>query len=510
MSRKIIGLILVFALCLSLAACSTTQSNATTNNATTNNATTAQQTASPTTTGDGKLFMEDSVQLSMLIPNSVSWPYQEEWYVKKTVEEETNVILDIILIEDGKYEEKFNLLVSTGDLPDIVNQYNSKQSNTYALQGAFIDVYDYIDMTPNFEEFISENQDHVNSFKASDGALYCYPGKGQGIGNRRNWFYRKDVFEANSITVPTTPEELYDCLKQLKVIYPDSYPLVTRFHGIELMSPSWKTMDRMYYDYDKEVFVYGPAQDEWKEYLMFMSKLVSEGLTPPDMFSINTQGWIDLLVQSKGFVTVDYVGRMDSVGASGKEITPEFEFGFMAPINGITNYTAVEFSNIVIPSKSSNIENAVKLIDWYYTDEAIELLSWGKVGKTYVEVEGKKQFLASDYLKNYGLTTLGWGLVHMEDAVMSTYGAESTKATLESPQYEMRNNPAEYMSYTEEESEIKATIGQNIYKYVNENKAAFILGQKSFDEWDAYVAEIENMGLADLIDMYTQAYERYK
>jgi len=507
MSRKLICTILILALGISIAACSSTNSNEPVNSTVT---TTQQTTVGSSTPVETKLFPKDTVTLSMLIPNSVSWPYKEDWFVKRAIEEATNVILDIILIEDGKYEEKLNLLVASGDLPDIVNQYNSKQSSVYALQGAFINVEDYLDKTPNFKAFIEQNKDHVNTFKASDGKLYCYPGKGQGVGNRRNWFYRKDIFEKNNLTLPTTPDELYACLKKLKEIYPDSYPLVTRFHGIELMSPSWHTMDRVYYDFDNDKFVFGPVQDEWKDYLMFMNKLVKEGLTPPDMFSINTQGWIDLLVQSKGFITVDYAGRMDTVGTSGKEVTPELEFGFMPPINGITNYTAVEFSNIVIPTKSKNIDNTVKLMDWYYTDEAKELLSWGEVGKTYVEVDGKKQFLASNYLRDYGLTTLGWGLVFKEDAVMSTYGKGSTEATIESPQYEMRNNPAEYMAYTEEENELKATLGQDIYKYVNEYKAALILEQKSFSEWDSYVKEVEKMGLSKLLDMYTKAYERYK
>ncbi|HOJ11357.1 MAG TPA: extracellular solute-binding protein [Clostridiales bacterium] len=512
MSKKFIILVLVLAMCFSLTACTITKKADTNKDGTNEN----QQDSS--ITAEIKIFPKDKVTISMLLPNVVSWPVQDDWFAIKAIEEATNVKLDIQKVDaqGDNYNTKFSLLVAAGGLPDIVPLYSVTQGNIYAMQGAFINVENYMSKTPNLKKWIEENKDHTDTFRASNGNLYAYPGMGSGIDNRRVWFYRKDIFEKHNLKLPetpVTPDGLYDILKKLKELYPDSYPLGNRSHGIELMSPSWHTMERVYYDFDNNKFVFGPVEDEWKEFLMFMNKLIKEQLTPPDMFSITTTGWIDLLVQNKAFITVDYVGRMDSVGASGKEYNPNFEFGFMPPVNGVAKYTAVEYGCTLVSSSSRKIDDVIKLMDWFYTDEAIELLTWGKEGKTYKIIDGKKQFIADsyhDFVKKYGLTTIGLRTVHKEDVIMLSYGKEAVKATLESPQYELRNNPVEYMQLTEAENEIKSTIGADIGKYASESRAQFILGEKSFDEWDAYVKEIEKMGLAKLLDMYTKAYERYK
>ena len=38
---------------------------------------------------------------------------------------------------------------------------------------------------------------------------------------------------------------------------------------------------------------------------------------------------------------------------------------------------------------------------------------------------------------------------------------------------------------------------------------AFVLGQRSLSEWDAYVSEIKSMGVDELVQIHQTAYERY-
>lgn len=504
MLRKPISTILIFILVISLAISSVACSKA-------GEVTSSQDSSSSSASEDGKIFPEDTVTLRILVPNAVSWPYQEDWFVKTAIEEATNVKLDVVLVEDEKATEKFHLLVASGNLPDIITQYTISASNQYALQGAFIDVEDYLDQMPTFKNFLSENEDVAGPLRASDGNLYAFPGKGQGTDNRRVWIYRKDIFEKNNLVPPTTPDELYDVCVKLKALYPESYPFATRM-GIELMLPSWGSYWSLFpnYDFDNNKFVYGPIEDGYKDLLVYMNKMVNEGLTPPDLYSINTKAWVDLMVQDKAFITTDYVGRIDSVTVSGKEVTPEFQLAYMAPINKVAGYTAVSLSNFIVPTKSEKIEEALKLIDWFYTEEAIELVSWGKEGETYVTVDGKKKFIMTDYVKAYGLTASGWSTVLDPSAIMTNYSETAQEATLDMPQYELRYNPGEYVQMTDAENEVVMTTGADLKKFSQEQEALFILGQRSFSEWDTYVKEIENKGLSKLLETYTTAYERYK
>ncbi len=512
MLKKSICLLLLIAFCISLTACGVTPAGDSTQT-TASQATTQASPGTSAPSEETKIFAPNSVTVSVMLPYEVSWPYNENWFVKKTIEEETNVKLDIMTVEvsSQKYDDKFNLIVASGEMPDMIFQYNGRQANIYAQQGAFIAVEDYYDKAPNLKKFVDENPDLVVQYLASNGKLYTFPGKGQGVGNRRHWIYRKDIFEKNNLTVPTTSDELYDVCKKLKELYPDTYPIASRkTGGIELMCPSWNAQDYEFYDWDNNVFKFGPAEPEYKSFLEFYNKLIVEELTPPDVLTIGTQAWVDLFAQEKSFITMDYVTRMDSVGAAGRENNLDFQLAYMPPINGVTGYTTFDYSCYVVPANSKNIDNAVKLLDWFYTPKAIEYLSWGKEGQTYKVENGEKKYLSENYLKDHGLTAAGWGIVFDEDALTSGFGAEGKIATKDAPKYEIKCNPFTYMQMTEEENEIKTTLGADIWKHKQENVAKFILGQRSFSEWDDYLKELENIGLTKVLDTYTKAYERYK
>ena len=61
------------------------------------------------------------------------------------------------------------------------------------------------------------------------------------------------------------------------------------------------------------------------------------------------------------------------------------------------------------------------------------------------------------------------------------------------------------------EKKIKlGTYAQDIVNYATENVVKFITGEKSLSEWDAYVAELNNMPVEDYIKINQDAYDRWK
>jgi putative aldouronate transport system substrate-binding protein len=56
-----------------------------------------------------------------------------------------------------------------------------------------------------------------------------------------------------------------------------------------------------------------------------------------------------------------------------------------------------------------------------------------------------------------------------------------------------------------EHSGLKTTIDT----YVNENAGLFISGQKSFDEWDAFIAQIKELGADRAVEIEQAALDRY-
>ena len=65
------------------------------------------------------------------------------------------------------------------------------------------------------------------------------------------------------------------------------------------------------------------------------------------------------------------------------------------------------------------------------------------------------------------------------------------------------------VSLTSEETEKVTTALSDITTAASTYTLQFILGDVDFTQWDSYCAEIEAMGLAGVVSVYQNAYERY-
>jgi putative aldouronate transport system substrate-binding protein len=74
------------------------------------------------------------------------------------------------------------------------------------------------------------------------------------------------------------------------------------------------------------------------------------------------------------------------------------------------------------------------------------------------------------------------------------------------PDHETKPQPR--LAYTNEENEVLSMVGETVKKFHEEQIAKFILGQKPMDDWDAYVNEINKLGVQQVLDVHKSAYER--
>lgn len=65
------------------------------------------------------------------------------------------------------------------------------------------------------------------------------------------------------------------------------------------------------------------------------------------------------------------------------------------------------------------------------------------------------------------------------------------------------------VAMTADEGSEYSTIYADIDTYVSENLSKFMTGDKSFDEWDAFIDQVYDMGIEDCIEIYQTAYDRY-
>ena len=470
-------------------------------------------------------LFDKPVTISMMIRQHPTWPFQEDWPVVKYINEATNVTLDLQVVPQDGYNDKVSLIMASQQLPDLMWVAGSSVVNQYAPQGAFINILDYIDQMPNFKKWYEANTDYALGYLSSDGGLYLLPQMGVERSNRQGYLYRKDIFDELGIAVPTTKDEFYAALKALKAAYPDSYPFVCRdfFDRLAYMSPAWGTSsydltdNRLcWWNEDSQSWSFGPIEDNYKEMIAFYHQLYEEGLMMPNTLSIDTKGWQDAISNSDAFITLDYMSRIDFFNVAMRESDPDFTMAYMAPAvmteDGVDKiaYSPKDTLGFVVFSGTKHLDEVLAYADWLYSDEAYDLVSWGPEGEYYEVVDGQRKWknfsTAAEMKQTTGFETEGMYLYYNFDAEFATFSEDVQNATTAALPHETAKQPV--LAFTEEEQKVFDTVGNNILNHVNEEVAKFILGERDMSTWDAYVQEIKDLGLDQVLAIHESSYGR--
>lgn len=482
--------------------------------------------------GEGKLFSQPT-ELSIVISSHQSWPYNPDWKMWQYFREATGATLNVTTIPATETDTKVTLMMADKkSLPDLLHLWDMQTVNKHASSGAFVALSDNLDKLPNYIDFWDaipevERDEIMAQRTAADGKIYSAPSYGtHTISNMRSWIYRKDIFEKHNLKVPETFEELYQTAKKLKEIYPESYPLCLRnvLMQMGVTAPSWQNDMALYeyYDFKENEWRYGAKEPVMRDMMEYFIKLHREGLIPPDCLTIKTKSWEELITTDRGFISIEYIVRLDYFNIPSRKQNPDFTFAAMRPpvpdspsaqsrlMKGNWDFYGYLVCNT---GKTENINNAIKLIDWMYTDEAEELLSWGKEGETYEVVDGSRRFILGSETDTprmrYGMGSYGLYQRMDVDAYEAGYTKEQVEACRMTLNYlEDHINPVVWLPLNDEESDVVDNLRPEIQSYVDENLSKFLLGQQSMSEWDKFQQGLSEMDVERLLGAYDSAYTR--
>ncbi|WP_068773424.1 extracellular solute-binding protein [Paenibacillus sp. FJAT-26967] len=467
---------------------------------------------------NGSALGEKAVTLNMMTFSHTNWPYKEDWPIYKFLKEKTNVSFKVQPVMSD-YATTMNLAISSGEIPDLMMVNSLKAANTHGSSGAFVNFFDHLDKMPNYKKFLEDHPDVKASILSPDGKNFFMPLYGLEQQSRRSWLFRDDVFKKHGLTPPTTYDELYTVSKKLKELYPGSYPIAV-FNGLSPlvnMAPGFGTESEYYYDYDKKEWRYGPSENNYKTMVTYMNKFYKEGLVAPDFMAHKRKQFNDLLLQNKAFIASDYIGIMDELPLTLGDKASEFSLDYMIPPVGSPEgkaqnvFGGLQADGFVVSANSKERDLLLAYMDFLFSPEGIELATWGKEGETFTTENGTRKFKADykgfgDLRTKTGIATIGAHTVLDMKAYDSMNSPKMQAAMSKVAKYETKTQPR--LAYTNEENEVISMTGEAVKKYKEEQIAKFILGQKSMDEWDAYVAEINKLGVQKVLDVHKAAFER--
>lgn len=485
--------------------------------------------SSGTSTSKGK-----AVTISMLYADNSAYPFNKNWASIKQAEKLANVKLDIQSVPDGDYGTKRQLILNSGDMPDIIFKTQGSDISDYALNGKILPISDYINKMPNFKKFVKKYgyEKELDNTKEANGKFYSLPVNANTKKLESEVFMvRKDILEKNGLKVPTTLDELYQDAKILKAKYPDSDPIINEFgqgNILNMFAPAFDTTagwgagpGGFQYDKASDKWVHAPTSDNYKQMLMYFNKLYKEGLLDKEFATLNSNVFGQKKQTGKTFFFVDWIGTEAGANTEGKKTDPKFDIEPVMAYKGSSGKsllpaTKMYSQGMVLPASvkdSPNFNEILKFVDWLYSDEAANLFTWGVKGVTYNEVNGEKKYKDNvtnidEAAKKFGVNNNNLTVVRPYDWVIKNMSAEDAKLV---DQINKENGIAESLpslKLTSDDKEEEKLIRQTLTDYTDQMTLKFIYGKESFDNWDNYIKEADTKGRNKLGDLYNKAWKR--
>jgi len=456
--------------------------------------------------------LPEAATIRLFTENNTAWPAKKDWGVWKWVKEETNITVDQVLATGP---ESLALAVSSGSMPDVLSVFPGDVQK-FGTQGAFLDLSKHMDKMPNVKAYLDSKPDVKARVTSPTGEIFSILNDGAGEGSQMVWFYREDVFKKHNLSEPKTWDELYETAKQLKALYPDSYPFVFR-HGLttlDTFAPTFGIYPEFYQDpADPSKMKLGLKDPAAKAMIEMLNKFLKDDLIPPDWLTMDYKGWTQFMSTNKSFITLQYIGQIEIMNSQ----LPEGHLKFMAPPIGSGSQSYLprggsENYGLAVAATSKNLDAAFRYLDYIFSEKGRDIQSWGKEGDTYTIEGGKRKFKAdykeaNDLRVISGIQTAGTYGWFDFDAWLSLVKEDEQFSYREAPKYRF---PVSYNRpmLTAEEAESITVANDQLWKFWTGELTKFIYGDRDMSEWDAFVGELDKRDAATIQSTLQTALDR--
>lgn len=471
-------------------------------------------------------------------------PIQEEWLKQcgelmgKTLEPK----YEYIHSED--YEQKIKIICAGGDIPDLLTYWKDTQANLikFGEQGLFVELTENMDKLPNYKTVLDADSTSEKSLYSESGKLYgFYNARYQPDGDNMIYNaagFRKDLLDANNLEVPETVEDVYNVAKAFKAAYPDKYPII--------LHEEWQMPENLFFAtnhtntnryFDGTEWKFGPMDEGYKDALIEMNKWYTEGLISPDYFTHTSENGAASVASGDAMIIPSI---WDGYPGVWERDYPDQEWVLVPGIRndkygdpwcfyaGSPDLWKLNASYcVLIGAKSKLVNDMLALMDLQYSDQIVNLLTWGIEGVSYeVDADGQKHMLQK-YIDGTATTDeLGLGSGKCRSGVFPQpqnvtqmaetspvgniwYGGEYRGRVFDFLQDKYDDKfvyPGSKVTLsplsTDESQEYSNTMTA-VKTFTDEQRVKFIKGERSFDEWDAYLEEIQKMGdVQSAMDIY--------
>lgn len=474
----------------------------------------------------------------------------------------TGVQIEWTSVPSTSKAERIATTFASNELPDMfVQMLDNAQVLTYGLAGALLPISDYLEYMPNFSSILENIPGVKSMITMPDGKIYGIPNinmysvwPGNGTYIKSTVFVNREWLNKLGLEVPTTTDELADVLRAFKDKDPngngmaDEIPLSFIYNGWSetpqslLYGPFGIIGHANHMNVEDGKCFYAIQDPRYIEAAKYIRGLWDEGLIDSEAFTQDAKRYyakgrdeVNVYGVFIDWIGFSAVGQEKIEGADGLLGTEDDVYIAIPPLKGPdgttiwANESAGIFTNrLNIASTARNPELLCRWADSLFAPDASIQEIWGKFGTHTTKNEDGSwtRLMAPEGTEAdvFLLATTTRALpALMTDEMVANFTLKfpdgRTTSKTGDTKYIMSSLYAPYsvkeylppVILSEEANERIAVLMTPLKNAMVEQEVAWLTGQGNIEnEYDAFIAKLESMGLLEVVQIYQDALDALK
>ncbi|WP_127587725.1 extracellular solute-binding protein [Paenibacillus koleovorans] len=499
----------------------------------------ASETGSPQPTSSTAAPSKPPLEtLSVMIPLFVQEAPNASTDTMKKIEEYTGQKTDIQFIPSGAYDDKVNVAIASQTTPHsfLIQDAKSPAYLNAVRSGMFWEIGPYLKEFKNLSKLSPDLAKNVSI----DGKLYGIPRVREATNVGVN--FRKDWLENLGLTMPSTPDQLYEAIKAFTLQDPDQNKKNDTVGLIEYGSIAGFSQVVLWYGgpnkwgVQNDKIVPDFYHDSYFKAMDWYKRLYQEKLMNQDFSALKVEQQRELFNQQKGGI---YLGGVSSTYSQTNPLNALMYQEKYKNAEGVKsqddlfsklyNFTAIKgtsgeirlpgelgyFGQFVFPKTSlkteAELKQALSFFDKLQDEPMVVLTTWGILGKHSID-HGNKiyEMVVDNNVRNKDINSLSQLSVSITNA---QYKGEAKG--LNPYLVRVRAYPEEFGKYAVSDPTmpfLSETLSKNpgLDSIVSDARVKYVMGLISLDDFKKEVKRWENEGGLKIIDEFTKQYLKSK
>ncbi len=330
--------------------------------------------------------------------------------VWEAVEAATNLDISLTGTPFNGYEDKMNVMINTGEIPDIFEHW--PQTNEMFLrwvdEGLFLNLDEYVPKDgskyPNLAKVIYNPQYRNLLFNGQHIMVPWMTGAaGFGI------YIREDWLEKLNLSVPKTAEEFYQVMEAFTKQDPDgngkddTYGICGSkelFWFMPIYS-AWVEKPDWNYNADKTTIEFMYATEGFKEFLAYMSKAYAQGFVVKDYYAKNDELMLEDFYTGKAGIMINNASFATTHLDKLQQINPLAKVTFAEPVSGPAGVNMHGWGGYwggwMISAETKDPDACLRFLDYVMSEEGTVLLHYGIQDVHYTQnADGSRSITAEN------------------------------------------------------------------------------------------------------------------